>query len=218
MEFYRLEVVGITYSHSQKGAYTLLLESKQKRVKIPIVIGAFEAQAIALAIEKDFIPKRPLTHELFHEFLNEFSIKISSVWIYQLLEGVFYTYIFCEHNNKEKKIQSRVSDAVALAIRSNAPIFATNSILDAAGVEIEINPFVDETQDEEMKEYASELENDVDIFEIFEQLNLSNESSNVLEGFSVSELKENLEQALKKEDFEFAALLRDELNRRTKSE
>ena len=129
MELISLKVKGISYSETQSGAYALILSEKDGNRKLPVIIGGFEAQSIAIAIEDEIKPSRPLTHDLFKNFANKFSIKIKKVIIHKLLDGVFYSSIICEKNKIEEVIDSRTSDAIALALRFNAPILTYNSIL-----------------------------------------------------------------------------------------
>ena len=126
MELISLKVKGISYSETQSGAYALILSEKDGNRKLPVIIGGFEAQSIAIAIEDEIKPSRPLTHDLFKNFANKFDIKIKKVIIHKLLDGVFYSSIICEKNKIEEVIDSRTSDAIALALRFNAPILTYN--------------------------------------------------------------------------------------------
>src|SRR5699024_11424719 len=136
MSLVRLRIKGISYSQTQNGAYALLLSEQDGDRQLPIVIGAFEAQSIAIALEKDIKPPRPLTHDLFKNFADEFSITIKQVIIHKLLDGVFYSSLICERDKIEEIIDARTSDAVALALRFKAPIFTYKNILDKAGIEL----------------------------------------------------------------------------------
>src|SRR5699024_10029514 len=136
MSLVRLRIKGISYSQTQNGAYALLLSEQDGDRQLPIVIGAFEAQSIAIALEKDIKPPRPLTHDLFKNFAEEFSITIKQVIIHKLVDGVFYSSLICEREKMEEIIDARTSDAVALALRFNAPIFTYKNILDKAGIQL----------------------------------------------------------------------------------
>ena len=128
MSLIRLNIKGISYSQTQSGAYALILSEENGERKLPIVIGAFEAQSIAIALEKDIRPPRPLTHDLFKNFSERFNIVIKQVIIHKLVDGVFYASLICENNNVEEIIDARTSDAIALALRFSAPIFKWNLI------------------------------------------------------------------------------------------
>src|SRR5690625_1458154 len=134
MSLVRLNIKGISYSQTQNGAYALLLSELDGERQLPIVIGAFEAQSIAIALEKDIKPPRPLTHDLFKNFADEFKIKIKQVIIHKLVDGVFYSSLICERDKIEEIIDARTSDAIALALRFDAPIFTYKNILDKAGI------------------------------------------------------------------------------------
>src|SRR5680860_723983 len=134
MSLVRLIIKGISYSQTQNGAYALILSEVDGERKLPIVIGAFEAQSIAIALEKEIKPPRPLTHDLFKNFADRFEIAIKQVIIHKLVDGVFYSSIICERDKIEEIIDARTSDAIALALRFNAPIFTYKTILDKAGI------------------------------------------------------------------------------------
>ena len=134
MSLVRLTIKGISYSQTQNGAYALLLSEVDGEKQLPIVIGAFEAQSIAIALEKDIRPPRPLTHDLFKSFSERFSIIVKQVIIHKLVDGVFYSSLICERDKIEEIIDARTSDAIALALRFNAPIFTYQNILDKAGI------------------------------------------------------------------------------------
>ena len=134
MSLVRLNIKGISYSQTQSGAYALILSEVDGERKLPIVIGAFEAQSIAIALEKDIQPPRPLTHDLFKNFSDRFDISIKQVIIHKLVDGVFYASLICERDNVEEIIDARTSDAIALALRFSAPIFTYKNILEKAGI------------------------------------------------------------------------------------
>ena len=134
MSLIRLNIKGISYSQTQSGAYALILSEENGNRKLPIVIGAFEAQSIAIALEKDIRPPRPLTHDLFKNFSDHFNITIKQVIIHKLVDGVFYSSLICENNKSEEIIDARTSDAIALALRFSAPIFTYKNIIEDAGI------------------------------------------------------------------------------------
>ena len=134
MKTVQLSIIGLTYSQTQNNAYALLLGEEEGPRRLPIVIGAFEAQSIAIALEKDILPPRPLTHDLFTSFALTFNIYLKKVMIHKLEEGIFYSYLVCELNGEIHQIDSRTSDAVALALRFNCPIYTYEEILEKAGI------------------------------------------------------------------------------------
>ena len=197
MDKIKLDIIGISYSQSQSGAYALILgESKGKR-RLPIIIGGYEAQAIAIELEK-MKPSRPLTHDLFKSFAVSFNITVNEVVIDKFIEGVFYAKLVCSDGNFNREIDSRTSDAVAIAIRFNCPIYTNENILSAAGIIME-----DETSS---KSKASKGESQENV----------EESSNELTNYSLTELDELLMQAIDKEEYEKASRIRDEINKRSK--
>ena len=142
MSLVKLTIKGISYSQTQNGAYALILNEVDGIRKLPIVIGAFEAQSIAIALEKEIKPPRPLTHDLFKSFADRFDIVVKQVIIHKLVDGVFYSSIICERDKIEEIIDARTSDAIALALRFNAPIFTYKNILDKAGIDLRNPLFV----------------------------------------------------------------------------
>jgi len=204
MKTVQLNIIGLTYSQSQSNAYALLLGEEGGPRRLPIVIGSFEAQSIAIALEKELMPPRPLTHDLFTSMALSFNIYLKEVMIHKLKEGIFYSYLVCEQEGVIKQIDSRTSDAVALALRFNCPIYTYETILDQAGVildkEIPLNPPQLETTIELTTESSKE------------QATKPKDSSYAR--LSETALTKRLNQALEKEDYELAALIRDELNRR----
>jgi bifunctional DNase/RNase len=198
MERVELEIVGLTSGHSQKSSYTLILGDKNSQVKLPIVIGAFEAQAIALYLEK-IKPQRPLTHDLFTSFAKAFDVKLKEVFINELIEGIFYSRLICISKGERVELDARTSDAVALALRFNCPIFTRRDILKNAGVELEDH----EVKDEEPEQAESDL-----------LMKIGGDSKGSYSDHSLEELEELLSEAIQIEDYDKAALLRDEINRR----
>lgn len=205
MSLVRLNIKGISYSQTQNGAYALILNEVDGDRKLPIVIGAFEAQSIAIALEKEIKPPRPLTHDLFKNFADRFDIIVKQVIIHKLVDGVFYSSLICERDKIEEIIDARTSDAIALALRFKAPIFTYKNILDKAGIYLKV-----ESKDE------NEDEDDVLVNEIInEELELETASSeDEFKSKSLEELDKLLDEAVNNEDYEKAAKLRDEISKR----
>lgn len=204
MSLVRLNIKGISYSQTQNGAYALILNEVGGERKLPIVIGAFEAQSIAIALEKEIKPPRPLTHDLFKNFADRYDITIKQVIIHKLVDGVFYSSLLCERDKVEEVVDARTSDAIALALRFNAPIFTYKNILDKAGIFLK----AEEKQDEQEKE-------DIITEELLkEDINLANDDSSDYKKMSLSELNDSLAQAVSSEDYEKAARIRDEISKR----
>ena len=200
MELIELKIHGISYSDNTSGAFALILAEMNGSKKLPIVIGGFEAQAIAVALEKKIKTSRPLTHELFKGFADKFDIKINHVIIHKLIEGVFFSNLVCEKDDKIIKIDSRTSDAIALSIRFNAPIFIEKGILDNVGFEDNDN-------------HSEEINL---IGDSFFKTDTSDKSSKDIKKISSNKIKKMLEKSIQNEDYELAAKLRDELNTRKK--
>lgn len=201
MEKIPLEIVGLSYSQTQTGAYALVLAEKNGQRKLPVIIGGFEAQAIAVEIE-NMTPTRPLTHDLFKRLAEVFDIDVKEVIIYNLVEGIFFAKLICSVQGEDdlREIDARTSDAVAIAVRFKAPIYTYEFILDSAGIapeQLEEGGAV--SDDEELK--MEEVDRDVDI------------KSDEL---SIGELEEQLTAAIEREDYEAASRLRDEISRRKK--
>ncbi|GLB51084.1 hypothetical protein NBRC110019_01230 [Neptunitalea chrysea] len=204
MSLVKLNIKGISYSQTQNGAYALILNEVDGDRKLPIVIGAFEAQSIAIALEKEIKPPRPLTHDLFKNFADRFEIIVKQVIIHKLVDGVFYSSIICERDRIEEIIDARTSDAIALALRFNAPIFTYKSILDKAGIHLNF----DGNEDAEDKEEI--LVNDI----IEPEADAPTTSKESYKTYSLSELHKMLETAVNNEDYEKAARIRDEISKR----
>lgn len=210
MSLVRLKIKGISYSQTQNGAYALILNEVNGDRKLPIVIGAFEAQSIAIALEKEIRPPRPLTHDLFKNFAERFDIVIKQVIIHKLVDGVFYSSIICEREQVEEIIDARTSDAIALALRFDAPIFTYRSILDKAGIFLK---FSSREKEEEEKADESILVNEI-LQEEGSELTSSTQGSELYKELSMEELHEELQKAVAGEDYEKAAKLRDEISKR----
>lgn len=193
MKRVKLKVTGISYSQTQSGAYALILNEEKGDRRIPIIIGGFEAQAIVIKLE-NLNPPRPLTHDLFKMFSDEFGISILEVFIYKLEEGVFFSKLVCNNGEKEISIDSRTSDAVALALRFGCPIFITEEILEKAG--FTINPSSPDTS----------AGNSVD--------SILEPESTKYDSFPDEELYKMIDESVKTEDYERAAAIRDEIEKR----
>ena len=198
MNLVQLLINGISYSQTQNGAYALILSELEGERKLPIVIGTNEAQSIAIAIEKEIKPPRPLTHDLFKNFCVRFDIKIKQVIIHKLVDGVFYSSVICERDGIEEIIDSRSSDAIALAIRFEAPIYTYENFLEKAGVIIKVEIEIDEGL--LLKELFSDENSEV--------------ASSELKEKTTKELEELLKIAIQNENYESAAKIRDEISNR----
>ncbi|MGY6559992.1 MAG: bifunctional nuclease domain-containing protein [Nitritalea sp.] len=190
-----LEIVGVSTNNSQSGSFTLVLKEVGSHIRLPIVIGLNEAQAIAIELDH-IVPNRPMTHDLFRSFAAAFQYKVDHVLITDLSEGVFYSKIVCMKDGKTYEIDSRPSDAVAIAVRFNAQIYCVKKVLSEAGVEV-----VDEGEpDSTVRPKRSRAS--------------SAKPKSGFSDFSLDKLNQMLQDALEKEDYEKAAKIRDELNRR----
>lgn len=207
MKKVRLEIVGLSYSQTQSGAYALVLGESAGTRRLPIIIGGFEAQAIAIELEK-MSPSRPLTHDLFKAFAETFDIKVTEVLIYNLVEGIFYAKLLCNDGTKDVEIDARTSDAIALAVRFSCPIYTHEFILKSAGIVLD-----DETTGITSSETSNEEGGDKEVLEEAEKS--GGEGS--FKDKSTEELKNLLQSALDNEQYEMASKIRDELNQRKKS-
>lgn len=209
MSLVRLNIKGISYSQTQNGAYALILSEVEGERKLPIVIGAFEAQAIAIALEKEIRPPRPLTHDLFKNFADRFDIVVKQVIIHKLVDGVFYSSMICERDKIEEIIDARTSDAIALALRFDAPIFTYKNILDKAGI------YLKGGAQEGTEEVEEEEREDEDLVSEFLSSQIQPDSREMdYKKLSLSDLDKMLDEAVKNEDYEKAARLRDEISKR----
>lgn len=195
MKKIRLEIVGMSYSQSQSGAYALILGVSGEKKRLPIIIGGYEAQAIAIELEK-MKPTRPLTHDLFKNFASNFDIRVKEVVINKFEEGIFYSKLVCEQYGKISEIDSRTSDAVALAIRFDCPIYALEEIINEAGIVMDEEAAVGEDA-----KVATKKESLTGVY------------SDLL----LEELENNLKKAVEEEKYEEASRIRDEINRRKKT-
>lgn len=198
----KLNVLGISYSQTQTGAYALVLTEEQGERRIPIIIGGFEAQAIAIQLE-GLKPPRPLTHDLFLNFAMSFGINLIEVNIYRLEEGVFYSKLICNNGGKDIAIDARTSDAIALALRFKCPIYTTEEILQKSGIVIDIQERSEKKQSK--KQEPSDIK--------------KKESSPLVvekkyKNLDIKALEELLDEAIKKEEYEKASIIQDEINKR----
>jgi bifunctional DNase/RNase len=194
MEKIALDIVGLSYSQTQSGAYALVLGEQEGNRRLPIIIGGFEAQAIAIEME-DMTPSRPLTHDLFKSFADSFTITIEEVLIYNLIEGIFHAKLMCRQGENVVEIDTRTSDAVALAVRFKCPIYTHEFILKDAGI------ILDQADDSDTKEEAKTKPP-------------AKKQKKDIASLSLNELNTQLEKDLNTEDYEEASKLRDEINRR----
>jgi bifunctional DNase/RNase len=193
----KLNILGLSVSQSQSGAYALVLAEETGERRIPIIIGPIEAQSIAIQLE-GLKPPRPLTHDLFKNMASAFDIYISEIVIYKLEEGIFYSELVCIKDGNQVIIDSRTSDAVALALRFGCPIYTTEDILERAGIVIE---FENERPQEEWYQPSSEE---------------PSKGKYEYSKYTAAELSDMLTNAVKEEDYEKASAIRDEINRRHK--
>lgn len=194
MEKIKLEIVGLSYSQTQSGAYALVLSEVEGNRRLPIIIGGFEAQAIAIELEK-MVPTRPLTHDLFKNFATTFNIEVKEVVIYKLVEGIFYSKLVCEQNGETTEIDARTSDAIAIGVRFNCPVYTFESILSSAGI------LLDQSSLDEEDLLAEAIEEEP--------------PADTLESVSAEDLENQLNQAIEDEDYELASKIRDEIKRRS---
>lgn len=204
MKKVRLEIVGLSYSQTQSGAYALVLGESSGSRRLPIIIGGFEAQAIAIELEK-MSPSRPLTHDLFKSFAQTFEITVNEVLIYNLVEGIFYAKLICSDGEREVEIDARTSDAIALAVRFNCEIYTYEFILKSAGIVL----------DDDIE--VSSISENPNLGETKETHSTSGTESEEYKNKSSEELKSMLQTALDEEKYEMASKIRDELNQRKKS-
>lgn len=197
MDYKQLIIRGISYSQTQSGAYALLLEHEETHIKLPVVIGNFEAQSISLGLEKDIHPPRPLTHDLFTKFIVSAQFDLVSVIIYQIVDGVFFSNINFKNKitDEELILDARTSDAVAMAVRFDAPIFTTQQVLNEAGILLELEDVAKEEQDA----FSDTIQDE-----------------DSLRNVSMEELQKLLDEAVKEEDFDTALEIQEEIKRRKK--
>jgi bifunctional DNase/RNase len=204
MSLIKLTIKGISYSQTQTGAYALVLSEMEGTRTLPIIIGAFEAQSIAIALEKEIRPPRPLTHDLFKTFSDRFSIEIKEVIIHKLVDGVFFSSLVCEKDGVEEIIDARTSDAIAIAVRFQAAIYTYENILDKAGVYLKIEEELGLSDAAEIRDISLDTAN---------LLGVDKESS--FSKLSIDELNVQLDKAVADENYELAAKIRDEVSKRS---
>ena len=197
MKKIKLNILGLSYSQTQTGAYALVLSEAEGNRRIPIIIGAVEAQAIAIQLE-GLKPPRPLTHDLFLNVALAFDIEIAEVFIHKLEEGIFYAEIVCEQNSNRIRVDSRTSDAIALALRFECPIYTTEEILEKAGINMEFDEAADGSEESEEAESTKK----------------TSAGHMDYSDYSPEELNELLDAAITDEDYEKASEIRDEINKR----
>ncbi|AIL46024.1 hypothetical protein D505_04239 [Elizabethkingia anophelis R26] len=181
------------------GAYALILEQEETGIKLPVVIGNYEAQSISLGLEKDIQPPRPLTHDLFSKFITTVGYTLESIIIYQIIDGVFFSNLILKNDQNEKLIlDARTSDAVAMAVRFDAPIYTTDEVLTEAGIMLELSDNDDKT------EYKAEDEEETPVIKGYEV-------------YTLEEIQEMLEKAVQEEDFDTALELQQEIKKRKKN-
>ena len=202
MGLIKLTIKGISYSQTQTGAYALVLSEMEGSRTLPIIIGAFEAQSIAIALEKEIRPPRPLTHDLFKTFSDRFSIEIKEVIIHKLIDGVFFSSLICQKDGVEEVIDARTSDAIAIAVRFQAPIFTYENILDKAGVFLKIEDELGLNDLSETEEVSIDTE---DILEVDTTYSISKVSVSELNNKAINHFLE----------FEEAAKIRDEISKKS---
>lgn len=195
----KLNILGLSYSQTQSGAYALVLSEDDGNRRIPIIIGAVEAQAIAIQLE-GLKPPRPLTHDLFLNTALAFNINVVEVFIHKLEEGIFYAELVCEQDGNQITVDSRTSDAVALALRFECPIYTTEEILDKAGIILDFEEEENEDEESSDKEMIGPEEDEDSDYSVY----------------STEELNTMLDKAVSEEDYEKASEIRDEIQKRTK--
>jgi bifunctional DNase/RNase len=195
----KLEILGLSSSQSQTSSFALVLGETEGNRRLPIIIGMFEAQAIAIEIEK-IIPNRPMTHDLFKSFANNFHFTVEEIIISDLKEGVFFAKIVCSDGLKRMEVDARPSDAIAIGLRFDASIFTYENILAEAGIVL-----TDETEEEIEPKAEAKSKSKKEVV---------SKKADDFKNFSVERLNELLKEAIDKEDYEKAAKIRDELSKR----
>jgi bifunctional DNase/RNase len=198
----KLEILGLSSSQSTTGSFALVLGETEGNRRLPIIIGMFEAQAIAIEIEK-IIPNRPMTHDLFKSFASTFHFHVEEIVISDLKEGVFFAKIICTDGLKKTEIDARPSDAIAIGLRFDSPIYTYENILAEAGIVLTDEEEEEEREKSETKEPKAKVKKEV-----------SSKKSEDYKNYSVEKLNELLKDAIEKEDYERAAKIRDELSKR----
>jgi uncharacterized protein len=195
----KLDIIGLSYSQTQTGAYALVLGEVDGTRRLPIIIGGYEAQAIAIELEQ-MKPGRPLTHDLFKNFIDSVDAILTEVYIYKLIEGIFYSKVVFQIENKTIELDSRTSDAVALAVRTSAPIYTSEDILSSAGITLSDENEADKENENVEEEISEPIEKEQTTYQI--------ENSSKLENKSIEELEIELNNAISREDYEIAAKIK----------
>ncbi len=201
----KLNILGLSYSQTQSGAYALVLAEEEGDRRIPIIIGGVEAQSIAIKLE-GLEPPRPLTHDLFLNFARAFDVELTEVLIYKLEEGIFYSELVCTKGSEVIRIDSRTSDAVALALRFTCPIYTYEEILAKAGIVLDFG---------DTKETSSSTPTPTTT-PTPRSRSSSQSDNNPLASKTLAELQAMLDQAVEAENYERASEIRDEIKRRSK--
>ena len=205
----QLDIVGLSYSQTQSGAYALVLGEMHGNRRLPIIIGGFEAQAIAVEIEK-MTPSRPLTHDLFKSFADSYEIQVEEILIYNLVDGIFFAKVMCKSKDKTIELDARTSDAVALAVRFECPIYTYDFIMSSAGIVIESNDFAFlENISASSESETNETKSETPPAQPSRPKEVSPYGSLTLE-----QLENTLQKAIDNEQYETAAKIRDEIERR----
>lgn len=208
MDKIKLEILGLSSSQSQSGSFALVLGETPGSRRLPIIIGMFEAQAIAIEIEK-IVPNRPMTHDLFKSFAHSFNYSVKEIVISDLKEGVFFAKIVCDNGMETIEIDSRPSDAIAIGIRFDAPIYTYEKIMSEAGIVLS-----DENEDEDISELKKPVEKSTSTSSSSSSSSQSKSDFDKLKNMSMDKLNELLDKMIQSEDYEKAAKIRDEINRR----
>lgn len=193
MEKIELAIVGLSYSQTQNGAYALILKEKKGKRRLPIIIGGAEAQAIAIPLEK-MTPSRPLTHDLFKSFMDSFEIELIEVLIYNLVEGIFFAKLICRKGGSQLEIDARSSDAVAIALRCEKPIYTHDFILGSAGIIID--------EDEQAEDGEAQA-----------AMRMEEIPASAMNSQNLDELEQLLDAALENEEYEKASKIRDQIKK-----
>lgn len=202
MDLIKLEIIGVSYTQAQTGAYALILKESDGNRKLPIVIGGYEAEAITVGLENDIVPPRPSTHDLFINLMERFEISIKQVIVHKLVDGVFFSSLICDRNDIEEIIDARTSDAIALAVRFNAPVFTYENIMSEASYSDDIRVSKSEKEDKNwIKNFIDEKDS-------------KNKEVQNLTKLSTKDLHAMLNKLVKAESYEAAVKIRDELSRR----
>ncbi|HMR20118.1 MAG TPA: bifunctional nuclease family protein [Sphingobacterium sp.] len=207
MKKIKLDIVGLSYSQTQSGAYALVLGEVHGNRRLPIIIGGFEAQAIAVEIEK-MTPSRPLTHDLFKTLSESFDIQVEEVLIYNLVDGIFFAKVICKGKDKSVELDARTSDAVALAVRFECPIYTYDFIMSSAGIVIESNDFAF------LENISATPDDEIPKTELKEEKTTRPRDVSPYSSLTMEQLENTLQKAIDNEQYETAAKIRDEIERR----